>query len=159
MIIRTIRKGDDVAIAHIIRNTLEEFGANHQGTVYYDESIWHLSDIMCGERMTYFVIEDEDKKIIGGAGVYPTAGLPGDVAELVKLYTLPEARGKGYGKRLIEECLNYATDAGYKILYLESMAELSNAVTLYEKMGFVRIAEPIGNSGHSYCKIWMTKDL
>lgn len=158
MNIRLIEEKDNKAMARIIRSTLEEFGANQPGTVYYDQNIWCLSDILNDDESAYFVIE-ENNKIVGGAGIYPTHGLPEHTAELVKLYTIPEIRGKGYGKRLINICLDFAKQVGYKHVYLESMEELSMAVGLYERLGFKYLNTPMGESGHSYCKIWMLKDL
>lgn len=158
MIIRLIEKKDDEAVARIIRATLEEFGANQPGTVYYDQNIWTLSDLLNNNGSVYFVIE-EDNKILGGGGIFQTKGLPQNTAELVKIYTVPETRGKGYGKLLITKCLEFARQAGYEYVYLESMEELSKAVGLYEKLGFKYLDAPMGESGHNYCKIWMLKDL
>lgn len=158
MVIRLIEEKDNEAVALIIRATLEEFEANHPGTVYYDQSIWTLSDLLKNERSVYFVIE-EDSKILGGGGIYPTKGLPGNTAELVKIYTVPEARGKGYGKLLINKSFDFARRAGYEHIYLESMEELKMAVGLYKRLGFKYLDAPMGESGHNYCKIWMLKDL
>jgi putative acetyltransferase len=160
MVIRNIKEEDDEALASIIRRTLEEFGANHPGTVYFDEAINHLSKMFQTERSTYFVVSDEENNIIlGGGGIYPTEGLPSDTAELVKLYLLPETRGKGIGKLLINKCLSFARQAGYSKVYLESMDELSGAVGLYERLGFSYLDAPLGNSGHCYCGIWMMKEI
>lgn len=160
MVIRNIKEEDDEALASIIRRTLEEFGANHPGTVYFDEAINHLSKMFQIERSTYFVVFDEENnKILGGGGIYPTEGLPADTAELVKLYLLPETRGKGIGKLLINKCLNFAKQAGYSKVYLESMDELSGAVGLYERLGFSYLDAPLGNTGHCYCGIWMMKEI
>lgn len=158
MTIRLIKEKDNEAVARIIRATLEEFGANQPGTVYYDQSIWRLTDILDGTKSAYFVIE-EDNRILGGGGIYPTKGLPDHTAELVKIYTIPEIRGKGYGKQLINICLDFARQAEYRYVYLESMGELSMAVGLYERLRFRYLDAPMGESGHSYCKIWMLKDL
>lgn len=158
MKIRVISEKENSAIAHIIRKTLEEFGANQPGTVYFDKSIWKLSNIVEENKSTYFVIEDNGE-ILGGGGIYPTEGLPAKTAELVKIYTLPEVRGKGYGKLLINTCLAFAKEVGYEQVYLESMDELSMAVALYERLGFEHIDAPMGKSGHNYCKIWMLKKL
>ena len=158
MNIRLIEEKDNESVARIIRGTLEEFGANQPGTVYYDESIWSLSDILNEDKAMYFVIEEDDQ-ILGGGGIYPTEGLPPDTAELIKIYTKSEARGKGYGKELINKCLSFALEAGYKYVYLESMDELSMAVGLYERLGFRYLDAPMGQTGHNYCKIWMLKDL
>ena len=160
MVIRNIKEEDDEALASIIRRTLEEFGANHPGTVYFDEAINHLNKMFQTERSTYFVVSDEENnKILGGGGIYPTEGLPADTAELVKLYLLPETRGKGIGKLLINKCLSFAKQAGYSKVYLESMDELSGAVGLYERLGFSYLDAPMGNTGHCYCGIWMMKEI
>lgn len=160
MVIRNIKEEDNKALANIIRRTLEEFGANHPGTVYYDDEINYLSEIFKADKSTYFVVwDDENNKVLGGGGIYPTKGLPQDTAELVKLYLLPETRGKGIGKQLIDKCLNYAKETGYSKVYLESMDELSGAVGLYERMGFSYLDAPMGNSGHCYCGIWMMREI
>jgi putative acetyltransferase len=71
------------------------------------------------------------------------------------MYLLPEARGIGLGKKLIDKCLAFAKEAGYKNVYLETMPELKNALKVYEKMGFRYLNKPMGNSGHFGCELWM----
>jgi putative acetyltransferase len=44
-------------------------------------------------------------------------------------------------------------------VYLETMPELSNAVSMYEKLGYNRLTKSMGNSGHCGCNIWMLKNL
>jgi putative acetyltransferase len=156
--IRTIEQKDNQALANLIRNTLKEFGANHPGTVYYDESTDHLCDTFQTPGSIYFVAEINNK-IIGGGGIYPTQGLPEDTCELVKMYIYPNVRGIGLGKLLIQKCLNYAMEAGYKNIYLETMPELQQALKTYQKFGFEYIDHPMGNSGHYGCDLWMLKRL
>lgn len=156
--IRKLKEGDDPSIARIIRNTLKEFGANHPGTVYFDESTDHLTAVFEKEGSTYFIAENESG-ILGGAGIYPTEGLPAGVCELVKMYLVPEARNKGLGKKLITTCLEYAKMYGYTQVYLETMPELKKALVVYERMGFQYIDHAIGNSGHFGCNLWMLKKL
>ena len=156
--IRLIRKNDSAALAAIIRNTLEEFGANYAGTVYYDSSTDHLYELFQRKISIYFVAEDEHQ-ILGGAGIYPTEGLPENTCELVKMYLLPVARGKGLGQELIARCLQFAGEAGYQQVYLETMPELTKAMKVYEKFGFSYLNGPLGNSGHFGCAVWMLKHL
>lgn len=156
--IREIVETDNKALADIIRNTLLEFNAAKPGTVYYDESTDHLSDLFQKKNSVYYVALI-DGKLVGGAGLYPTAGLPDDTVELVKMYLLPEARGLGLGKKLILKSLDTASSLGYSRVYLETMAELSAAVQTYLHLGFRSLPEPLGNSGHHSCEIWMLKDL
>jgi putative acetyltransferase len=156
--IRTITSVDNSAIAQIIRATLTEFGAARPGTVYYDESTDRLSEIFDADKSVYYIAE-LDGVIVGGAGVYPTMGLGEHTCELVKMYLLPIARGKGVGKMLMDKCIDFAIANGFDQLYLETMPELGNAIKLYEKSGFERLSTPLGESGHFGCGIWMLKKL
>jgi hypothetical protein len=104
MQIRTIHSSDNLALAKIIRATLTEFGADHPGTVFYDATTDALSELFSVPRSLYFVAETSEGQIAGGGGIYPTNGLPDDTCELVKMYLLPEQRGKGLGRLIIEIC-------------------------------------------------------
>lgn len=156
--IREIRPADNAELANVIRRALEEFKANKPGTVYFDASTDHLSDLFKVENSVYFVAI-EDEKLLGGAGIFPTEGLDTDTVELVKMYLKPEARGKGLGKTLILKCIDYAKSKGYKRIYLETMNELDKAVTAYEKLGFELLDHPLGNSGHHSCELWMVRNI
>jgi len=156
--IRKIEAGDDSGLAAIIRQTLKEFKADKPGTVYYDESTDHLSDLFMEENSVYYVAF-LNGNLVGGAGIYPTQGLPPDTLELVKMYLLPEARGLGLGKKLILKCIETAKGNGFKRIYLETMAELEKAVSTYVRLGFETLNAPLGNSGHHSCEIWMVKEI
>ena len=156
--IRPIEKKDNAALAKIVRDTLAEFGANHPGTVYYDPTTDTLFEVFQRDGAGYFVAEI-DNKLMGGAGIYPTDGLPAGTCELVKMYLLPEARGLGLGKTLIEKSLALAKENNYGYVYLESMPELKKALTVYEKFGFTYLNGPMGNSGHFGCELWMLKKI
>ena len=156
--IRTIRPQDNKALALVVRNTLAEFGANKAGTVYFDPTTDTLFEVFQKPRSIYYVAL-KNENILGGGGIYPTDGLPEDTCELVKMYLLPEGRGKGLGKLLIEKCLQFAKDEGYKKVYLETMPELKNALKVYEKLGFKYLDAPMGNSGHFGCDLWMMTEL
>lgn len=156
--VRTIQPTDNSAIASIIRNTLTEFGANRPGTVYFDSSTDFLSEVFQTPGSIYFVVH-LDNKPAGGAGVYPSEGLPEGTCELVKMYLLPQLRGQGIGKLLIEKCLEFAKEAGYKKIYLETLPELKKAIHVYEKFDFTYLNGPLGNTGHFGCDVWMIRDL
>ena len=156
--IRPITAKDNAALAFIVRNALKEFKADKQGTVYFDESTDHLFELFQQKKSAYNVIEINGK-LLGGAGIYPTAGLPDDTCELVKMYLAPEARGKGFGKQLLQKSSSIAKEFGFAKIYLESMPELATAIGMYQKNGFTALQKPLGNSGHSGCDIWMIKIL
>lgn len=156
--IRPIQKSDDAELGELIRNVLTEFKANKPGTAYFDEGTSHLSSVFEHPKSAYWVLV-ENEKVIGGGGVFPTANLPEQTCELVKLYLYPAARGRGLGKAILEQCFESAKELGYENMYLESMPELNQAVSMYERMGFEHQCAALGNSGHFGCDIWMVKKL
>ena len=106
----------------------------------------------------YYVAE-LNGELIGGAGIYPSDGLPEETCELVKMYLLPKARGLGLGKTLIGKVLAFAKESGYKNVYIETMPELKQAMKIYEKFGFRYLDGPMGNTGHTGCSVWMLLEL
>jgi putative acetyltransferase len=96
--------------------------------------------------------------MLGGGGIFPSPGLPKGTCEMVKMYLLPEFRGKGIGIALINKCFDTARQMGFNTIYIESMLVLDRAIALYEKFGFKRLSEPLGNTGH-YSEVWMTKSI
>ncbi len=158
MVIRKIVADDNRAIAGIIRNSLLEFNAAKPGTVYYDESTDRLSEVFTAKKSAYFILEINGE-IAGGGGFYPTEGLPGDTCELVKMYVSSKFRGKGFGQKLLQKCMEEAKKDGFRKMYLESMPELKNALGMYSKNGFLPISSALGNSGHTGCDVWMMKNL
>jgi putative acetyltransferase len=155
---RHIEERDNAEIAGLIRSVFRELGIARPGTVYFDPTTDNLFSLFGVPGSEYWIAEDEGK-IIGGCGVFPTPGLPDGCAELQKLYLLNEYRGKGIGRFLMEKTFESAKKLGYSQLYLESLPELGRAISLYEKAGFRNLEAPLGNSGHFGCDIWMLKDL
>lgn len=151
---REIREKDNQELAEVIRTILREFKIDKPGTVYTDPTTDHLSEVFKTEQSAYWIAEEDDK-IIGGCGIFPTAGLPGGCVELVKLYTSAAARGKGVGKMLMQKSIESAQQFGYNEIYLESFPELTTAIGMYEKAGFKKLSAPLGNSGHFACNVWM----
>lgn len=155
---RNIEEKDNKELADLIRSVFIEFKIDRPGTVFFDPTTDNLFKLFRSEGSVYWIAE-VDETIAGGCGIYPTPFLPGGCAELVKFYLLPRWRGKGIGRNLMEKCFESAIHLGYKQLYLESLPELSKAVSMYLKSGFRHIPHALGNSGHFGCNIWMLKDL
>jgi putative acetyltransferase len=156
--LRRIEARDNQEIAEVIRSVFREFKIDKPGTVYYDPTTDDLYNLFRKPGSIYWIAE-ENGRIIGGCGVYATPGLPEGCAELVKLYLLPQARGRGIGRMLMKKTFKSAKEYGYRQLYLESMPELDKAIGIYVKAGFSFIPERMGNSGHFCCDIWMIKNL
>ena len=75
------------------------------------------------------------------------------------MYALPEARGLGIGQRLMERCLTGAREAGFELMYLETVTAMEDAAKFYAQYGFKYIDGPMGATGHSGCDLFMTRSL
>jgi DNA-binding MarR family transcriptional regulator/N-acetylglutamate synthase-like GNAT family acetyltransferase len=64
-----------------------------------------------------------------------------NVAKLRLLLVEPRARGLGIGPRLVEQCVRFARDAGYRKIILWTQSVLTTARTIYERAGFVRVEQ------------------
>jgi putative acetyltransferase len=156
--IRPIRPEDNAPLATLIRDILASIGRNRPGTVYSDPTTDHLFELFQRPGSMYMVAE-QDGRVLGGGGIFHADGLASDTVELARVYLVPEARGLGLGRRLVEACLEAAINYGYRFMYLETAAEMVEALPLYEKLGFQYLDSPMGNTGHFSVDIWMVKEL
>jgi GNAT superfamily N-acetyltransferase len=76
-------------------------------------------------------------EVLGTVALKPLAGR---VAEIKRLYVLPEARGEGLGKALLTRVIDEARDRGYHRIRLDShRASMAPAIGLYRALGFIEI--------------------
>ncbi|MGH8211723.1 MAG: GNAT family N-acetyltransferase, partial [Rhodanobacteraceae bacterium] len=94
---------------------------------------------------------ERDNRVLGGAGIAPLSGGNEDVCELRKMYFLPELRGRGAGRALMQRCLDAARRLGFGRCYLETLTGMDSAQALYSKFGFARLEGPLGTTGHHGC--------
>lgn len=160
--IRFIEPQDNAAVKAIVLQVLTDFGCIGPGYASNDPEINDMYTTYQETDSRYWVIEDLDtRKIIGGGGFSRLRGTTVEegICELQKLYFLPEVRGLGLGKALMERILETATSLGYQEMYLESIPEMLAAISLYQKYGFQRLDEPKGATGHTACPVYMGRLL
>lgn len=156
--IRPIRNDDDAAMAAIIREVMTSFGASGPGFAIHDPEVGHMSRAYAAAGHAYFVVEDEGR-VLGGAGIAPLASTDDGTCELRKMYFLPEARGRGAGRALIEHCLRTAKELGYARCYLETLTGMDAAQALYRKVGFQPLSCARGATGHHGCDQYYQREL
>ncbi len=125
-------------VAHVVFNDprpLEE-------SIAYHESRNELKD-MNDIQKNYFenggiflVITENDQIICTGA----IRKWEDDICELKRLWLLTEYHGQGLGYRMLQECLSFAREKGYKRIRLETDAiAQSRALAFYKQLGFYEI--------------------
>lgn len=68
--------------------------------------------------------------------------LPGDtplIGEIRRLFVRQEGRGERLGRRLADALVERAEAAGFEQLVLNTLPEMTEAIGLYESLGFARI--------------------
>ena len=158
MLIRPINESDNKHISVILREVLIEMDIPRIGSAYEDPEINNMYESYQSTRSIYFVVE-ENNKILGGAGINQLKNGDINICELQKMYFHKSIRGRGIGDKMIELCLNFAVESNYKKCYIETMPNMVDAQKLYIKKGFKYIDNPLGNTGHTACPIWMLKNL
>ena len=84
---------------------------------------------------------------------------PGE-AKLRLFLVLPEARGRGLGQRLLDACLGFAREAGYRRIALWTHESHRAACALYARNGFALTAsKPVRSFGVDLVEQSWSRDL
>lgn len=157
-VIKEISPSDNKALANVIRTVLTQQGNNVDGTVFTDEATDRMYDGYQKGNSIYYVVY-MNGVLIGGCGVAHLSGEDRSVCELQRLFLSQDARGHGIGQKLMDICIEFAKSKDYKLMYLETFPNMTEAIGLYSKVGFKPIDNAMGSTGHFYCTTRMTLGL
>jgi DNA-binding MarR family transcriptional regulator/GNAT superfamily N-acetyltransferase len=128
---------------------------SRHGALYADELHWGASfEAYCARVVADYVDKRDPQR--ENAWIAEVDGAPvgsifcvkrdDETAQLRQLLLEPSARGLGIGTRLVEECVRYARQAGYKRMVLFTTALQEVAARIYRKAGFELVEEVEGDT-------------
>ena len=152
-LLRSHRPGDIGWITH------------RHGAVYAEEySFDETFEALVAEILARFIkdhdpkreriwIAEQDGEQVGSVMIVDAGD---QIAQLHLLFVDPKARGKGIGKRLIDECIHFAKRNNYQKIKLWTQSILLEARHLYSKAGFsITEEEPHTSFGQDLiAEIW-----
>ncbi|MBI1731472.1 MAG: GNAT family N-acetyltransferase [Gammaproteobacteria bacterium] len=130
--IRDAAPGDEHAVQQVVFTTLREYGLtpNIDGT---DADLKDLHEFYVRRGGVFRIVTDAHGNIVGCGGLLP---MENDDVELRKMYLTPAVRGKGLGRRLLEDLLAMARSRGHRRVVLDTASVLKEAIALYRSRGF-----------------------
>jgi len=100
-----------------------------------------------------FVVAVEDGRAIAGGGI---KRLDDEACELKRMYVVPEERGRGLGRVLLEALEDEARRLGYAVARLDTGPEQPGVQRMFEAAGY----RPIGNfNANPFASFWGEKAL
>ncbi|WP_326982543.1 bifunctional helix-turn-helix transcriptional regulator/GNAT family N-acetyltransferase [Chryseobacterium sp. MYb264] len=113
----TQESGYDMSFEKYVIKTFSEFLENYSAE---NDKIW---------------LAEYNQQIVGCVAILERSD---EEAQLRWFLTLPMFRGTGIGKKLLNTALEYCKDKKYKNLYLLTTSVQEKAISMYEKVGFVK---------------------
>ena len=156
--IKPIETGDDLRLCDIIKQVGAEYGAIGEGCGPSDNEVLAMSMHYTEVNHSRYLVAKIKGEIVGGCGIAPF-NQSHEYCELKKLFLLPDSRGLGIGRQLAEACLAYAQSQGFTYCYLDTLSNMVQAISLYERLDFVYLDKPLFGTEHNGCDIWMLKSL
>jgi putative acetyltransferase len=129
---RSASNRDRAAIEALVFGALTEYGLKPDpaGT---DSDLQDIERAYIASGGIFDVLTDDAGQVTGSVGLFPISR---SACELRKMYLVPQVRGLGFGRQLLEHALNRARDLGFARVVLETASVLREAIALYESYGF-----------------------
>jgi putative acetyltransferase len=131
----------------LIRALSEELAQRYD---YADDGSGHFSPEDALSPRSVFLIGRVEGRAVACGAFRP---LEGHVAEVKRMFVVPEYRGRGYSKAILTELERLARQHGYAAVRLETAERQPEAIHLYQRSGYQRIPNfgIYSNSKRSVC--------
>jgi GNAT superfamily N-acetyltransferase len=141
MLIRDVRPDEYGAVGEMV---IDVYRSIIPGLDEYADELRGVAERIAAGASVWAAVEDGE---LAGTVTYVPG--PGPYAEfedprgagIRMLAVLPEFRGRGIGKALVQACLDRARADGRGRVYLDTTQWMQTAQRLYQRMGFVRAPE------------------
>jgi putative acetyltransferase len=119
----------------------------------YDEppaDVGYFDPELVSVPKSVFLIVRSEGKAIGCGALVP---MDEEVAEIKRMFVLPDERGHGLARRILEELERFAREFEYNAIRLETGVKQPESIALYGKSGFYRVPNfpPFENDATAVC--------
>ncbi|MEQ9626558.1 GNAT family N-acetyltransferase [Coleofasciculus chthonoplastes] len=132
-LIRDWEPRDRVTAAEVIGSVLSEYGLTWEPRGA-DRDVVDVETFYQTVGGEFWVIEYQGK-VVGTSAYYPVERGENAV-EIRKMYLLPEFRGQGLGKFLLQQLEQIIANRGFQQIWIETASALKEAIQLYESSGY-----------------------
>lgn len=132
-LIRSWRPDDRSAAAAVIRSVLAAYGLGWE-SAGADRDVLEVETFYQATGGEFWVIEQQ--AAIVGTGAYYPIQRGKNAVEVRKMYLLPEVRGQGLGRYLLQQLEATIVARGFEQIWIETASVLQEAVKLYESSGY-----------------------
>ncbi len=144
--IRPVRLPDDEAAILSFITALQTYESGFEPNRRRDPGFaadhWRAAQKRAADHHGVMLVAEREGQLAGWAFAYEEAG-DVFVAEperrhgfLAEIYVVPEARGTGLGRALIEGCEAWSMARGHKLLTINVLARNARAIRAYEGAGY-----------------------
>ena len=141
--VRRIRPNEAAALQEIRLRALADapgaFASTHAREAAFEPAVWEdraAASAAGGTNATFFAV-DGDVHL----GIVTAIPAGDGLVELVGMWTAPEGRRRGVGRRLVEAVVGWAAEGGAERVELWVTRGNEPAQRLYEQMGFVETGD------------------
>ncbi|MBF2064121.1 MAG: GNAT family N-acetyltransferase [Calothrix sp. C42_A2020_038] len=132
-LIRSWQECHRIPASEVIRSVLAEYGLGWEPNGA-DRDVLHVEECYLATGGEFWVIEHQ-KSVVGTGAYYPIERGKNAV-EIRKMYLLPQVRGFGLGKYLLQHLEETIASHGFEEIWIETASVLAEAVKLYERSGY-----------------------